>query len=138
MNEIINPGSPQEVLDKAKYHWHEMQKGNDLIEKGKGLVVEHAWHLGGILLEEKTKLRHGQWLPWLKDNLPEIPERVAQRCTKLRREHPNLAELKSAGWADLTARRFLEDASMAVQEKQVKELKGLSNTSPHERHPRGS
>ena len=33
-------------------------------------VVRHAIRAGSLLIEAKSLLRHGEWLPWLRDNFP--------------------------------------------------------------------
>ena len=46
--------------------------------------VRHAIEAGSLLLEAKEQLKHGQWLPWLRDNCT-MSERTAQlymRCAK--------------------------------------------------------
>ena len=37
--------------------------------------LEHALEAGRLLLEAKKGLPHGEWLPWLKENCPDIGER---------------------------------------------------------------
>ena len=48
--------------------------------------VAHAMAAGDMLIEAKSLVKHGQWLPWLKDHCT-ISERTAQlymRCAKQR------------------------------------------------------
>src|SRR5262249_16307953 len=48
--------------------------------------VRHGIGGGELLVEAKTQLKHGQWLPWLQDHCT-ISERTAQlymRCAKNR------------------------------------------------------
>ena len=48
--------------------------------------VRHAIEAGSLLLEAKEQLKHGQWLPWLRDHCI-MSERTAQlymRCAKSR------------------------------------------------------
>jgi hypothetical protein len=64
--------------------------------------VERAMAAGDLLIEAKGQLKHGQWLPWLRDHC-EISERTAQlymRCAKNRAEIEK--RTKSAMVADLT------------------------------------
>jgi Protein of unknown function (DUF3102) len=55
----------------------------------RGLLSEsvvHAMGAGDLLIEAKSQLKHGQWLPWLRDHC-HISERTAQlymRCAKNR------------------------------------------------------
>jgi hypothetical protein len=66
---------------------------------------EHALRAGELLLEAKAKVKHGEWLPWLKANCS-ISQRTAQLYMRVVRERPQL-EAKNASLADLT----LEDAA---------------------------
>jgi hypothetical protein len=80
---------------------------------------------GRALVEAKSMLRHGKWLPWLKDHC-QLPERTAQlymqlvaqsdpdeilvalvRSLGLRGTVENRAEAKAAGW---TIARTVSDA----------------------------
>ena len=47
--------------------------------------LDHAVACGIFLLEAKAhpQLEHGQWLPWLREHCPNIPERTAQLYTQL-------------------------------------------------------
>jgi hypothetical protein len=48
-------------------------------------AVVQARQAGALLIEVKGRLRHGEWLPWLAANCPEIHERVAQNYTRIAR-----------------------------------------------------
>ncbi len=65
--------------------------------------LEHALKAGGLLLEAKAGLPHGEWLPWLGENCPDISERTAQRYMRLA-ENGDELEATSATVADLTMR----------------------------------
>jgi hypothetical protein len=41
-------------------------------------TIEHAFALGGLLIEAKEKAGHGNWLPWLAEHCPNISERHEQ------------------------------------------------------------
>jgi hypothetical protein len=58
----------------------------ELEAAGKSLMkaVEHAIAAGELLIEAKKQVRHGEWLPWLDENV-EISERTAQAYMKLAR-----------------------------------------------------
>src|SRR5262249_53521490 len=55
--------------------------------------VEHARRAGELLLKVKEQVRHGEWLPWLTANCPEIAPRTAQfymqRGGKVAADPPN-------------------------------------------------
>ena len=65
--------------------------------------LEHALKAGELLLEAKAGLPHGEWLPWLGENCPDISERTAQRYMRIA-ENGDELEAKSATVADLTIR----------------------------------
>ena len=46
-------------------------------------AVAHAAECGRLLTEAKTRVTHGEWLPWLAANAPEIHERTAQQWMRL-------------------------------------------------------
>jgi hypothetical protein len=62
----------------------------------------HAFAAGALLNQAKEKLdQHGQWLPWLQQNCPNISERTAQLYMKLARGRAAI-EAKAQSLADLT------------------------------------
>ncbi len=34
------------------------------------MTLEHAIRIGELLTAQKTELKHGEWLPWIENNLP--------------------------------------------------------------------
>ena len=42
-----------------------------------------ALQIGDVLTGIKESLEHGQWLPWLSTNLPEITPRTVQNCMRV-------------------------------------------------------
>ncbi len=76
--------------------------------------LEHAFKAGGLLLEAKAGLPHGEWLPWLGKNCPDISERTVQRYMRLAENRGEL-EAKPATVADLTM-RAAEEALTAPRE----------------------
>lgn len=49
-----------------------------------GTATEYAYQCGQKLIEAKAQVSHGEWLPWLKANCPEIPERTARVYMKIK------------------------------------------------------
>ena len=79
--------------------------------------VQHAITAGALLLEAKEQLKHGQWLPWLRDHCT-ISERTAQlymRCAKNR----EAIEANTQCVADLTLN---EAAAMLALSSDMKKL----------------
>jgi Protein of unknown function (DUF3102) len=109
-------------------------------------VVERAISLGNKLHMAKDKAGRGNWLPWLKEKCPEIPERTAQRYMNLADKADVLAKkMKSATMADLTLKMALDlvddktpsgdkkggnasDTYDAVEKKLIEKLKKLEPT----------
>lgn len=69
--------------------------------------LDHAKEAGNLLITAKSMIGHGEWLPWLRDNCPEISERTAQAYMRCARNVGRL-EGKSATVADLSFRGALE------------------------------
>jgi hypothetical protein len=65
-------------------------------------AVEHARRAGSQLRTAKTMLRHGQWLPWLATNCPDLSARTAQVYMRVAR-HPNAHRV-----ADLALRKAIK------------------------------
>jgi hypothetical protein len=79
--------------------------------------VRHAVAAGEMLIEAKTQVPHGQWLPWLRDNCT-MSERTAQlymRCAKSRED----IEQHMGGGGDLTLN---EAAAMLVLSSDTRKL----------------
>jgi hypothetical protein len=55
-------------------------------------ALGHAIKAGQALIEAKSLVKHGQWLPWLKENTS-LPERTAQHYMRLARESATVADL---------------------------------------------
>lgn len=69
-------------------------------------AVERAKEAGDHLLLAKAQVRHGEWLPWLKQHCPRIAERTARSYMRLAGNWAQL-NLKSATVADLTINEAL-------------------------------
>jgi ParB family chromosome partitioning protein len=73
--------------------------------------VEHAIRCGLLLIEAKSKMTHGQWLPWLKNHCPEsLPKRTASHYMRLARNAPALradAEAKGQRVANMGVREAM-------------------------------
>jgi hypothetical protein len=67
--------------------------------------LQHAIAAGELLLEAKAQIKHGQWLPWLKEHC-QISERTARlymRVAKNKTEIGNVADLTVRGAVALLA-----------------------------------
>jgi hypothetical protein len=70
-------------------------------------TMEEWFTAGRALLKAKAMLDHGQWLPWLKENCPNISERQAQRYMKLAEREADI-RAKSDMVSDLTMQAALD------------------------------
>lgn len=48
-----------------------------------GRGIDHAIEAGSVLILAKARFRHGQWMPWLATNCPDISARMAQRYMRV-------------------------------------------------------
>ena len=62
-----------------------------------GQAEENYIEVGKLLIEAKKKLPHGQWLPWLRDNI-EISAVTAQRFMRLAEEFSNASPVTHLGF----------------------------------------
>jgi Protein of unknown function (DUF3102) len=85
--------------------------------------VEHGIGAGELLIAAKKRFKHGEWLPWLKENC-EVAERTAQAYMRLAR----LPAQKRKAIADLP----LTDALSAIRSREQK----LADAEAREAHPR--
>jgi len=60
------------------------------------VAVIAAWTCGGLLLHEKAKLKHGEWLGWLESNCPLLPMRTAQRYMNCAAQFRTMEDLRAA------------------------------------------
>ena len=77
------------------------------------MMLKEAIGTGGKLIKAKAKLQHGQWLPWVKENLP-ISERLVQDYMRF---YENREKLKNANVADLTEARKLLTPPISPKER---------------------
>jgi len=108
-------------LDALAAH---IREEHDLTISGVKQGMVHALRVGELLIEAKNLLEHGQWLPWLQKNCPNIEVRVAQlymRVVKHRAEIEAALNAKDASHLTITsALRLL--VSEEVREQPAKKL----------------
>jgi Protein of unknown function (DUF3102) len=104
-------GADRQAVDRSNYLAHlagriQAEHEAALLSMKRGL--QHAIAAGKLLIEAKAQVKHGQWLPWLREHCPaSLPERTASLYMRLAR-HASELEAKSATVADLTVRRAVE------------------------------
>lgn len=69
-------------------------------------ALSHAVAAGEALIEAKARLKHGEWLPWVRDNL-DFSERTASRYMTIASNRTRVADLGSVreAIAELTTTR---------------------------------
>jgi hypothetical protein len=98
-----------ELASKINSEYASIIKADKDVMAANHNIVERGIILGQILNEAKDKVAHGEWLPWLKLNCPEIPERTAQRYMYLSNKAATVRKkMKSATMADLTLKAALD------------------------------
>lgn len=69
-------------------------------------AAEFAMKAGALLVEAKSRVDHGGWLPWLEKNC-QFAERTAQGYMRIARKFPELDSEKRNAVADLPLRELL-------------------------------
>lgn len=101
------------------------------------LTIEHnvasyalggAIEIGNILMEAKSMMNHGEWLPWCKENL-NYSERKAQNMMKIAREYgdENSVYANTQNSADFSIYKALE--LLKVPEEEVETFAKNNNVS---------
>jgi Protein of unknown function (DUF3102) len=65
--------------------------------------LQHAIAAGELLIEAKRQLKHGEWLPWLRDHCA-MPERTARLYMRLASNRELIEQQIGNGVADLSVR----------------------------------
>lgn len=81
----------------------EIRRAHADVQEADKTAAEHAIEAGHSLIEAKSLVKHGQWLPWLKEL--GIPERTARRYITLARGNVKPAIVADIGIA--RAERFI-------------------------------
>ena len=87
-------------------------------------TVDRAMAAGDLLLEAKVLVKHGEWLPWLKERC-EISERTAELYMRCAKHRTTIESRKSATVADFN----LRDAALLLTGHGTLEVMG-SSASP--------
>jgi hypothetical protein len=79
----------RQLTKEAKQFFAEAEKQRASVEAGVASALDKAWQCGKRLNAIKAIVGHGNWLPWLENHWPELPERTAQLYMKIDRDNPN-------------------------------------------------
>ena len=83
----------------------EINDTHALAQQHAGEAIKHALRCGELLIEAKAKVPHGQWLPWLRQNIA-FSDRTAQGYMRIAQRVPR--QIRN-GVADLSVRGVLQD-----------------------------
>jgi hypothetical protein len=98
---------------------HEASAG--AIERG----AQHAMNAGDLLIEAKAQLKHGQWLPWLRDHCS-MSERTAQLYMRMAKARPEV-EANTQHVADLSLRGAMAVIAPDEREAMLAEGEAILN-----------
>lgn len=99
----------------------------DNIKFFKKTVTISFLQIGHLLIEAKGKLKHGEWLPWLRDEV-DFSEATAQRFMRLAREYGKSVNVTDLGLTkalkllalpDVERREFMEEPHMVNGEEKT-------------------
>jgi hypothetical protein len=105
-------------------------------QKAEGDVFKHAIACGKFLnlAKENVKAAKGKWLPWLKENCPDIPQTTASLYMRLAENEETIADCKSIREADLFL-RVQSDQERTKSETKEKSLADETNNALLARTP---
>jgi len=82
-------GEIRQLAGEAKQFHAEAEEARAATEYHVTTAIEKAWQCGKRLNAIKAILGHGNWLPWLRNNWPELTVRTAQSYMKIDHDNPN-------------------------------------------------
>ena len=92
-------------------------------------ALAHAMKCGDLLIKAKTRVRHGEWLDWLKNEC-NVSERISQHYMKLAK-HRREVEAKSEMISDLT----LSEAIKLISPERFERARNIATKSEEQTPP---
>jgi hypothetical protein len=83
------PGEIRQLAEEAKQFHAEAEEARAIAEYQVTTAIGKAWQCGKRLNAIKAIVGHGNWLPWLRSNWPELTVRTAQSYVKIDHDNPN-------------------------------------------------
>lgn len=99
----------------------------DNIKFFKKTVTISFLQIGHLLIEAKGKLKHGEWLPWLRDEA-DFSEATAQRFMRLAREYGKSVSVTDLGLTKALKLLALPDAERREFMEETHEVNGEEKT----------
>ena len=113
--ELVTIGSTAiepSIIDAIRELYHQWQEAKNSAEESERRAESLAAEIGRLLLEVKTRLEHGEWLPWIDANLP-FQRRMAQTYMQI----AGAPEEKRNAVAHLPVRRQRDELAQPRQPK---------------------
>jgi hypothetical protein len=85
----------------------QIRRAHAEVQEAAKTAAEHAIEAGHALMEAKTLVKHGGWLPWLKEHCA-LAERTAQAYVQLARRHAEMDAANAQRVAGLPVRKALK------------------------------
>ncbi len=85
----------------------EIRKAHEGVQEAAQSATERAMEAGQALIEAKGLLKHGEWLPWLKEHCA-LSDRTAQTYMRLARKTGEMSPEKTATVAGLPVREAMK------------------------------
>ena len=104
MDAIVDLSLSNSLADLAARINTEHERVEGALREG----LAHAIEAGGLLLEAKRQIGHGDWLAWLREHCG-MSERSAQAYMRAAREYPKLDPAKAQRVADLSFRQAMRE-----------------------------
>jgi hypothetical protein len=117
-NPIPPTTNEQELDDLAR----QIATEHEAAERAFGSALQHAIRCGELLIEAKTKIGHGEWIPWLAIHA-RVGERTAQAYMQVARRKSDLLNPQRA--ADLSVR-----GALALLQEHMPSLVAESQSQP--------
>lgn len=99
----------------------EINEQHAACESSYGHALAHAFHAGRLLIEAKDQLGHGEWLPWLSENVA-FSEDTAENYMRLARSSEQLEQANSERVRNLSIREALREISRPARRMSAGEM----------------
>jgi hypothetical protein len=123
----------REAHQRASVQRAKAKRIQDIACQRSSRAREHAERCGELLIKAKNEFgRHGQWVPWLEANVPDLPIRTAQHYMRLARRDftpPKNAKLAFLKFQDraLTKLKYADSRAGARAAGAIESLKFLAD-----------
>jgi hypothetical protein len=126
MSDVAKTADP-DLMELAKQIY---LRHTEIVSAKRNIVVQ-AIEVGELLNQAKARLKHGEWLPWLKDNCM-LKERTAERYMHLATNKQKLAEVLAAKSVPMSDLESLNEAVRLISEEEPTETAPATATESAE------